>query len=327
MTGKMEDARTKILFCSDQELEKRRARIKAFRGPKERKFLLEDAYEQIREIADSMILDGFSDAYIDELLSCAGFPGNEQTFDFLRFASLIMGEDFVRDHLLKKELTLDAACRMIREDYHEKEMKPFREIYENLDEKLKAAREGESKISFQIDLLKLHLEHAKELYEVRIENLKMKYHYEMAGMQAKAQSEIEKLKDKIKQLSSNLEKERSLKEALARENEKLSRKSGGFLSWWKGENDAGERASIEQTGTQSDKERDKKNTAADERRIFCIQTLGNENFSPEQVKLLMPCLEDEAIPLSTLKILCRPGLPSSNMKGLIRYIKGGFTDD
>ena len=68
-------------------------------------------------------------------------------------------------------------------------------------------------------------------------------------------------------------------------------------------------------------------TAADERREFCIRTLGNEKFSGEQINLIVPCLQDENIPLSTLQILCRPDLPAENMNGLIRFIRGGKTND
>ena len=71
----------------------------------------------------------------------------------------------------------------------------------------------------------------------------------------------------------------------------------------------------------------KEETAADERREFCIRTLGNEKFSGEQINLIVPCLQDENIPLSTLQILCRPDLPAENMNGLIRFIRGGKTND
>ena len=327
----MEEPKTKILFCSDEELEERRARIKAFRGPKERKYLLDNRYEQIRMMADMMILEGFSDAFTDELLAMAGEPGNEMTFDFIRFAALVMGEEFIRSSFNRKAITLEEACRMIRENYHDKEMQPFREIYENLDEKLRAAREGEEKVSRQIEVLKLQNEHAGEMYEERMESARMKFHYEREIAATKAAVEKERLEEKIKALSEKLSNEKSEREKLKKENEKLKRDgtSGGFLSRLLGSGTQ-ELQEREDGGKKDDDGKESsgaEETATDERREFCIRTLGNEKFSGEQINLIVPCLQDENIPLSTLQILCRPDLPAENMNGLIRFIRGGKTND
>ena len=327
----MEETKTKILFCSDEELEERRARIKAFRGPKERKYLLDNQYEQIRMMADMMILEGFSDAFTDELLAMAGEPGNEMTFDFIRFAALVMGEEFVRSSFNGKAITMEEASRMIRENYHDKEMQPFREIYENLDEKLRAAREGEEKVIRQIEVLKLQNEHAGEMYEERMDSARMKFHYEREIAATKAAVEKERLEEKIKALSEKLSNEKSEREKLKKENEKLKRDgtSGGFLSRLLGSGTQ-ELQEREDGGKKDDDGKESsgaEETATDERREFCIRTLGNEKFSGEQINLIVPCLQDENIPLSTLQILCRPDLPAENMNGLIRFIRGGKTND
>ena len=328
----MEEMKTKILFCSDEELEERRARINAFRGPKARQYLLDNRYEQIRMMADMMILEGFSDAFTDELLAMAGEPGNEMTFDFIRFAALVMGEEFVRSSFNGKAIALEEACRMIRENYHDKEMQPFREIYENLDEKLRAAREGEEKVIRQIEVLKLQNKHAGEMYEERMDSARMKFHYEREIAATKAAVEKERLEEKIKALTEKLSNEKSEREKLKKENEKLKREgtSGGFLSWLRGSG-TGEQQDREEGGEKKDDGEKASSvaeeTAADERREFCIRTLGNEKFSGEQINLIVPCLQDENIPLSTLQILCRPDLPAENMNGLIRFIRGGKTND
>ena len=308
----MEEPKTKILFCSDEELEERRARIKAFRGPKERKYLLDNRYEQIRMMADMMILEGFSDAFTDELLAMAGEPGNEMTFDFIRFAALVMGEEFIRSSFNRKAITLEEACRMIRENYHDKEMQPFREVG------------GYARV-------KLQNEHAGEMYEERMESARMKFHYEREIAATKAAVEKERLEEKIKALSEKLSNEKSEREKLKKENEKLKRDgtSGGFLSRLLGSGTQ-ELQEREDGGKKDDDGKESsgaEETATDERREFCIRTLGNEKFSGEQINLIVPCLQDENIPLSTLQILCRPDLPAENMNGLIRFIRGGKTND
>ena len=318
----MDEAKTQIIFGSDEELEKRKERLRAFRGPKVRKHLLDNEHEQILPIVDGMILDGESDAFVDELLKTAGTPGNERTFEFLRFAALIMGQEFIRSAFFGKVLTVSEACRMIREEYHEKQMEPFKEIYDNLDEKLRAAREGEETVKRQIETLKMQNNHAGKLYAERLGKAKMEYHYKLQIAETKAQVIKERLEDKVKALTKRVDEEQEAKEVLQKENEKL-RKNTGWFSRWR----------TQETKVESEKKLEKvkeeetvNDPTADERRELCIQILGNEKFTGEQIDLIIPALEDESIPLGTLKILCRPDLPVQNMKGLIRFITGGKKD-
>ena len=326
------DAQTKIVFSDPEEMERRRNHIKAFKNVKERPFLVDDHSEKIRNLCELMILEGFSDEEIDELLALSQDPMEAQTLDFLHMAGLVMGFDFVREKLKGKELALDQACAFIRENYHEEQMKPCRDIYENLDEKISAALAGEDTLTRQIAILKLQTEHVKELYDVRLENAKIQADSEKVIALQKAETEKKLLEEKNKALQKELDELKTrqksrdkeyalfLSKALSlreRDQERKKQKHGSFF-WGREVNktkDSSGSAALQKEGEKND------------RREFCLEVLGNGNFSPEQIELVLPCLMDEKVPLSTLKILCRPDLPAKNMSGFIRFIKGGQQED
>ena len=337
---------TRILITSPEEMEKRRSHIKAFRNPKERKILIEDHYEKVRVICELMIMEGFSDSYIDELLSLSGDPDHVDTFDVLHAASLIMGEDFVREKLIGKVISLDETCRLIREDYHEKQMQPFREIYENLDERMRLAREGEETVNHQIEILKLQSDHAGEMYEQRMENAKTRFSYELKMEQQKNENNCRSLEERISVVTKRLEASQEKEEMLRKENERLSgrlrdmeetlekakKRRGCIWPFGRKWDDSKEESSCDdscQEVTEDEaEETDLPDLAEQEmRREFCLMILGNQKFSGAQIELLLPVLEDEKIPISTLEILCRPELPAENMTGFIKYIKGGKGDE
>ena len=174
----------------------------------------------------------------------------------------------------------------------------------------------------QIETLKMQNNHAGKLYAERLGKAKMEYHYKLQIAETKAQVIKERLEDKVKALTKRVDEEQEAKEVLQKENEKLRKNTGWFSKW-----------RMQETKVESEKKPEKvkeeetvNDPTADERRELCIQILGNEKFTGEQIDLIIPALEDESIPLGTLKILCRPDLPVQNMKGLIRFIKGGKKD-
>ena len=349
----MENEETRIIFTSPEEMEKRRNHIKSFKNVKVRPQLVEDSNEKIRNVCELMILEGFSDELIDELLTRCADPDRVETLDFLHMAALVMGESFVREKLVGKVISCEEACRLIRENYHDEAMKPYREIYENLDEKIRAALEGEDKVSHQIEILKLQSKHADEMYKQRLSAAKVQFDCDLTVERTKAQVQKERSDEKIAALEEKLREARDRLDAQKKEYEVLlkeaihsKRRDDGAMqsagskneererqkrSWHFGRKQAQEKrdGGAAQTGNEDAKKKDQKvpATPASERREFCLHTLANQKFSAVQLDLILPCLLDDTIPLSTLKLLCRPDLPAQNMKGFIRFIEGGKKDN
>ena len=322
---------TRIIFSGPEEMEKRRSHIKVFKNVKERPMLVEDRAEKVRNVCEMMILEGFSDELIDELLKICPDPANVETLDFLHMAVLVMGEDFVRENYVGKVITSEEACRLLREHYFNDQMKPYREIYENLDERIRAALEGEDKVSHQIEILKLQSEHASEMFEQRMANAKTQFDCDLAMAKREAEMDKERSKEQLLFMEAELKKAADRNERQKEEYEKLLKEA--VLSTPRRSRRFGRKLfETKQTGDDAGKEgknspRSKAATVNDERREFCLATLGNQNFTGQQVDLILPCLMDEEIPLSVLKILCRPDLPAENMNGFIRFIKGGRKED
>ena len=349
----MEIEETRIIFTSPEEMEKRRNHIKAFKNVKVRPQLVEDSNEKIRNVCELMILEGFSDELIDELLGHCADPARVETLDFLHVAALVMGEGFVREKLVGKVISAEEACRLIRENYHDEAMKPYREIYENLDEKIRAALEGEDKVSHQIEILKLQSKHADEMYKQRLSAAKVQFDCDLTVERTKAQVQKERSDEKIAALEEKLKEAKDRCDAQKKEYEVLLKEaihskrrdnSAAGNTNLNGENKESERrgwhfgrkrtvekktVDEEKVGKESGEKKDPPPlTSPDsERREFCLHTLANQKFSADQLDLILPCLLDDTIPLSTLKLLCRPDLPAQNMKGFIRFIEGGKKDN
>ena len=358
----MEKEETRIIFTSPEEMAGRRKHIKAFKNVKERPQLVEDSNEKVRNVCELMILEGFSDEMIDWLLTLCSDPDKVETLDFLHMAVLVMGEDFVRERIVGKVLTLEEACRLLREDYHEDQMKPYREIYENLDAKIRAALEGEDKVSHQIEILKLQSEHADEMYKQRMETAKVQYTCDLKIEKNTAKAEKERMEEKITSLTKELEEakaentrqkkeyEKLLKDAvlLSRRDEKKKQETvkgterppdaadGEKKPWCFGrmrqEKKPEKKKPADAPIKGDEKNAEKEETPIllspeDERRKFCLSALGNLKFTGEQIELILPCMLDENVPLSALKLLCRPELPAANMRGFIRFIEGGKNEN
>ena len=358
----MEKEETRIIFTSPEEMAGRRKHIKAFKNVKERPQLVEDSNEKVRNVCELMILEGFSDEMIDWLLTLCSDPDKVETLDFLHMAVLVMGEDFVRERIVGKVLTLEEACRLLREDYHEDQMKPYREIYENLDAKIRAALEGEDKVSHQIEILKLQSEHADEMYKQRMETAKVQYTCDLKIEKNTAKAEKERLEEKITSLTKELEEakaentrqkkeyEKLLKDAvlLSRREEKKKQEAAkgterppdaadGEKKPWCFGRKRQEKKPEEEKAADAPIKGDEKNaekeetpillSPEDERREFCLSALGNLKFTGEQIELILPCMLDENVPLTALNLLCRPELPAANMRGFIRFIEGGKNEN
>ena len=353
----MAEKETRIIFAGPEEMTARRNHIKAFKNVKERPQLVKDLNEPVRNVCELMILEGFSDELIDELLSLCPDPDKVETLDFLHMAVLVMGEDFVREHLKEKVLTGEEACRLLRESYHDGQMKPFQEIYDHLDERIRAALEGEDKVSHQIEILKLQSDHADEMYKQRMATAKVQFDCDLKIEKNAARTQKERFEETIASLTKQLEEakeenarqkeeyEKLLKDAvLLGRREKSERKMAKTdeeaespareekkNGWCFGKRRS-EKAAEDKKAADPEKP-EEENTAktdsshalspAEERREFCLNCLGNLQFTEEQINLILPCMLDETVPLSTLKILCRPELPAGNMKGFIRFIEGG----
>ena len=148
--GETKTPDTKIIFGSREDIEKRTLKIKEIYGPSKNAFLIGDEYEKCRNVIQLMTLEGMSTDFIYDLM--AEEPGDEyaMTADFLHSAAMIMGEEYVREHLLGRTIQAEEACRQIREDYYEKQMEPLRKMYEDLDAKIQAALSGEEQARQQL---------------------------------------------------------------------------------------------------------------------------------------------------------------------------------
>ena len=212
---------TKIIFGSKEDIEKRTQKIKEIYGPTKNAFLIGDKYEKCRNVIKLMTLEGMSTDFIYELM--AEDPEDEyaMTADFLHSAAMIMGEEYVREHLLGRTIQAEEACRQIREDYYEKQMEPLRKMYDDLDAKIQAALSGEEQARQQLAILKLQNEHADELYKERLENAKSDFNYRLQLAQAKAEQKETTLKRDIAELQSGYDREEKQRRELQAENLEL----------------------------------------------------------------------------------------------------------
>ena len=328
--------KTRIFFAKEQTLQEREKKVKSFRNHNnERSYLLSDDYERIRMLTDLMLLEGMTEEFIGKLLTRETDQDYALTLDFLHSAALIMGEDYVKENLIGKCLPAKEAAKQIRICEHEKQMKPYQEIYSNMDERLAAAREGEQKTSHQLEILKLQSSHAEAMYKTRMESARMQFRYELRLSAEKAAQKEGKANERIASLENELSLLKKFAEDLKKENAEQKKENDAQ----KNENNElreelkGLRQSREKTGHDQKADALMKRKKAEqkydwyfdknERRSFCFGILADTKFTGEQLELLLPCLEDKSIPLSMLRKLCNPELPAENMKTIIKYIQGG----
>ena len=115
--------------------------------------------------AHLMLMEGLSEEFIALLLAQGRSPAFAPTLDFLHCAALVLGEEYVKEHLLGKHLSFEDGAREIREHYHTEQMKPYEEMYPDLKERMEAAKEGEQLIAKQMEILKLKSDHAEQIYQ------------------------------------------------------------------------------------------------------------------------------------------------------------------
>ena len=410
---------TRILYANEDELRKRKERIPAFRNRNNKmNYLLDPNYEKTKALVDLMILEGMRGEFIEELLTREPDQEYALTLDFLHCAALILGERYVKENLMGKSLSAQEAIRDVREAYHNQEMKPYREIYGNFEQRLQAAKTGETQTEHQLEILKLQSAHAEAMYKQRMESAKVQFRYELRLSHEKASVREEKDAEKIAGLEKELEMVKAYAEdkkkeaahfqkegedlrnalkqkkeecnAIRKREQRLQKELRKLYSEPEKENTAGEEAPVEQEektteskptqkqrrcwlwgGKENEKNSgpkkeepapDGKNAksdypaeagtskaetftkkaeskletaknvvpndredpeTADDRKMFCMEVLGDHAFSCEQVEILLPCLQDEAIPVSTLRKICNPQLPAQNMKLFVKYLRGG----
>ena len=353
--GETKTPDTKIIFGSREDIEKRTLKIKEIYGPSKNAFLIGDEYEKCRNVIQLMTLEGMSTDFIYDLM--AEEPGDEyaMTADFLHSAAMIMGEEYVREHLLGRTIQAEEACRQIREDYYEKQMEPLRKMYEDLDAKIQAALSGEEQARQQLAILKLQNgcdREEKRCRELQAENLELVEKLEQLIMQISAvRTENSEMKAAASGLKKNSSEEaghdgKKDPEPLARkkeweadvaareketdtaaqrkepDNPDGARNNAGegkrFPFFWRKKEENG------QASGKADEEELKKKQ--EERRNYCISVLGSSDYTEEQVELILACMMNEKISRSVLEYICNPKLPIHNMKAMIRFLGGGNDD-
>ena len=318
---KKEKSATRIVFAPDEEVRERKERIKQFHNANVRSYLLNDEYEISKAITDLMVLEGLSDSFIDDLVHKETDDAYALSLDYLHAAALIMGEAYVRENLLGKTVPAAEASEAIRTYFHETQLESFRKIYENLDDKIKVALEGETKVDHQIEVLKIQSENAKKMYQQKMQSVILQHEYEKKLLRASHELEKQHFKDRLVKMEASFKKARKEAQELEKEKEELIKsirsmdQPHGLFCFRKKEAPKGKTEKGKEAVPQIETEESK------QRRLFCYSVLGNKNFTPQQIELLLPCLKDEAIPLVILQKLCVPDLPTENMKSFIRYIR------
>ena len=224
---------TKILFEETDEIQKRRSMLKRLRQDPDNNYLYSDGYDKSRVLYALMNEEGLSDDFI-RLVFCR-LPDDEfaLTLDFLHCAAVIMGEDYVREHLAGKTIKAGEACRQIREHYYDQQLQPMRETFEHLDEKIRAAIAGDTKTEHELELVKRGAAHDREMYEQKLQtmtllhNSAMKQQRENAVQQYNAdqaligslQTEIGVHLDQIKTMEGTIAK---LEENISQRDEKIT---------------------------------------------------------------------------------------------------------
>ena len=356
---------TMIVFGSNEDIEKRSQMIKDIYNPAKNKFLINDEYEKFRNVVKLMTLEGMSEDFIIGLL--AEDPGDAyaMTVDFLHSAALIMGEEYVKEHLLGRTIRAEDACRQIREDYYEKQMEPLRKMYEDLDGKIQAALSGEEQARQQLEILKLQNEHADEMYKERMKSAKTDFEYRMQLAEVKAQQKEETMKRDIADLQTGLDREKNRRQELEAENLELVGKIETLIMQISREKPKDEERkepaadtalppqtvstpATEKPSGQPGEEKhfpffwrkkegnvqamaqsadEEKRKKLEERRNYCISVLGSSEYSEEQVELILTCMMNEKISRTVLEYICNPKLPIHNMKAMIRFLGGGNDDE
>ena len=222
----------------------------------------------------------------------------------------------MRENLVGKTMSASDASLMIRQSFHEQQMKPYREIYPDLDARLKAAKEGEVFMTHQIEILKLQSEHADEMFKKSLENARMQLDFEKKLLLAKSQAEKEKAEEKISALEKELAMQREYAKDLERKNTQLSKaidhSAVSLLDLLPVIGKKRREMALEELRKEEK-----------ERSDFTLSVLGNSAFSAEQIQILLPVLNNKKVPLGALKRLCVPSLPAQNMKAFVRFIEGG----
>ena len=334
---------TKIVFGNDKEIDDRKLKIKRIYAPGKNEFLINDDHEESRNIIKLMILEGASEEFVEAMIREAAEKGPSLTLDYLHCAALIMGEGYVREHLLGKTMSAEEASRKLREGEYEKQMGPLRQMYENLDGKIKAALDGEDQAKQQLEILKLQNTHAEEMYNQRLESAKLQFHYEQQLAEERARQKESNLQQTIREVRQSYDQEKERREELEMENGMLIRKlekavlelSAAAEKEKEKEKEAEQRAEKEEApketflrrwrkagfGKGDDAGREKAQKL-EERRNFCISALGNSEYTEEQVNLILSCMMDESIPQGVLQYLCNPKLPVHNMRAMLRFLGG-----
>lgn len=319
-------AETKVVFGEEKEITERKGRLKNLRGYKtDLEYLLDEAHEKSKALTDLMVTEGLSDEFIRLILREDTDDAYMMTLDFLHCAALIMGEDYVKENLMGKTISVADAANGIKETYHEQQLKPYREIYENLDERLKAAREGETLLNHQIEILKIQSSHAQEMYDKAMENEKLRFKFEKSALEAQNTSERERSAEKISALEGELSALREKAKKLEKENRDLRSSYEKQLADAKADTAEGKFVDFSWRKKRRKKEQNAVEKKA--RTAFALSVLGNKEFSAEQIAMLVPVLENEKIPLAALERLCVPSLPAQNMKAFIRFLEGGTANE
>lgn len=317
---------TKIVFGMDKEIEERKGKLKNLRGYKtDLAYLLDEPHETSKALTDLMVTEGISEDFIRSVVVPDTDDAYMMTLDFLHSAALIMGESYVKENLMGKTISSKDAAKGIREAFYEQQLKPYREIYENLDEKLRAAKEGETQLNHQIEILKIQSAHAQEMYDTALENARMRFDYEKKLMEGKSAASSEKDQEKIAALEGELSVLREKDKNLEKECREV--KAAYEKSLDAAKSSPGDGRFVDFSWRKKRRSRQLIEEGKKERTAFALSVLGNKEFSAEQVTLLLPVLENEKVPLSALKMLCQPSLPVKNMEAFIRFLEGGNANE
>ena len=319
MAGQME--MPSILFAEEEEMAKRVAKAKEIRAyGSGLEYLLDDTHENSKLLVDLMILEGLGEEFIKDFLKDDTDLSYLLSLDFLHCAALIMGEEYVRKNLAGKTISIKDAAAQVRQAYHDQQLEPYREMYSNLDERLKAARDGEEALSHQIEILKLQSTHAQDMFDASMEKIKMQYECEKKLALVKSEAEKEREKERCAVLKKELSALRKYASDLEAKNDELARAGEGNP---KGPKNGSWLSRLPVIGRKRKKAREEYMAQKRERLDFTLSVLGDKDFSEEQIKVLMPILENESVPLNALKKLCQPTLPLENMKTFVKFIEGG----
>ena len=226
---------TEVVFGNPEEIDKRREQAKQFRTATERNYLLRDEYEKSRNLIDIMFMEGLPESFIEGIRLKKTDKAYVLTLDFLHCAALVMGCDYVLEKIQGQTINLEDAVDAMRAELQNQQLAPFRDVYENLDEKIAAALKGESMIDQQIQVLKMQNEHLEELYRERLESAKTRFNYQLRLSVEKAKAketmdaqQIRLLKEKLEAMdSAGLQKTEFLSDRLrTAEEEKRSLQKG-----------------------------------------------------------------------------------------------------